>query len=131
MTRPAALLQGGSRFTSNTGAAEDEGLKLWRDAAQPIAATTGAQAVRWVDDFVALGHGGRDYYRGLIGEVLLYGRVLSEAEITALYNGQAATGGLRGWWKLDEGTGDTARDSSGNNNHGTLEGGAVWFTDGD
>jgi hypothetical protein len=37
--------------------------------------------------------------------------------------------GLRGpiaWWKLDEGTGPTAADASGNGHTGTLQGGAVW-----
>lgn len=41
---------------------------------------------------------------------------------------------LIGWWKLDEGSGDTANDSSGSGNHGTIhntmsglgEGGSVW-----
>ncbi len=36
--------------------------------------------------------------------------------------------GLRGYWKLDEGTGTTAADSSGNGNAGTLQGGVTWTT---
>jgi hypothetical protein len=35
--------------------------------------------------------------------------------------------GLVGWWKLDEGSGDTAYDSSGNGNHGTLTTGIAGF----
>ncbi len=35
---------------------------------------------------------------------------------------------LVGWWRFDEGTGTTAYDSSGNNNDGTLVGGATWVT---
>lgn len=40
------------------------------------------------------------------------------------------TTGLVGWWKLDEGTGTSTADSSGNTNTGTLQGGATWFTPG-
>ena len=35
--------------------------------------------------------------------------------------------GLVGHWKLDEGSGTTAQDSSGNNYHGTITG-AEWVT---
>ena len=47
---------------------------------------------------------------------------------------------LIGWWKLDDGTGDVALDSSRSGNHGTIHrgdtgglgpGGSVWFTDPD
>ena len=34
--------------------------------------------------------------------------------------------GLVGWWKLDESSGTTASDSSGNGNNGTLNGSPVW-----
>lgn len=37
-----------------------------------------------------------------------------------------ATGGLVAHWKLDEATGTTAADASGNNHNGTVSGGAVW-----
>lgn len=33
---------------------------------------------------------------------------------------------LVGWWKLDEGSGTTTYDSSGNSNHGTVENGAAY-----
>ena len=44
---------------------------------------------------------------------------------------------LLGWWKLDDGTGNTAFDSSGLDNHGTIyntssglgPGGSVWYND--
>ena len=39
---------------------------------------------------------------------------------------QAADPSLVGWWKLDEGSGTTAADSSGHGNDGTLEGSAAW-----
>jgi tetratricopeptide (TPR) repeat protein len=40
--------------------------------------------------------------------------------------GNAELGGLLGWWKLDEKGGNTAADSSGNGNDGTLIGSPVW-----
>ena len=36
--------------------------------------------------------------------------------------------GLVAWWPFDEGSGATAHDGSGNNNHATLMGGATWTT---
>ncbi|MBU6232465.1 hypothetical protein KGP36_07565 [Patescibacteria group bacterium] len=38
------------------------------------------------------------------------------------------TCGLVGWWKLDDGSGTTAADSSGNGNTGTLVNGPTWTT---
>ncbi|MHC4541210.1 MAG: LamG-like jellyroll fold domain-containing protein, partial [Planctomycetota bacterium] len=38
----------------------------------------------------------------------------------------AADPDLFGWWRLDDGSGTTARDSSGNGNHGTLTGDPEW-----
>ncbi len=35
---------------------------------------------------------------------------------------------LVGWWAFDEGQGTVANDGSGNNNHGTVNGGALWVT---
>jgi hypothetical protein len=40
------------------------------------------------------------------------------------------TGGLAGWWKLDDGAGTSAADSSGNGNTGTLVNGPAWTTSG-
>ncbi len=39
------------------------------------------------------------------------------------------TGGLAAWWKLDEGSGDIARDSSGRDHRGTLHGEPQWVKD--
>jgi len=38
----------------------------------------------------------------------------------------AADPSLVGWWRLDDGSGDTALDSSDYGNHGTLNGGPQW-----
>jgi len=44
---------------------------------------------------------------------------------------QAADPDLIAWWKLDDGTGTVALDSSGYENHGTVMGGATWVDDAD
>jgi len=41
-------------------------------------------------------------------------------------SGQPPQGGLVGYWKFDEGSGNTAADSSGNGNTGTLINGPLW-----
>src|ERR1019366_5109600 len=40
------------------------------------------------------------------------------------------TTGLVGWWKLDDGSGTSAADSSGTGNTGTLTNGPAWTTGG-
>jgi len=117
---------------TNSGVAEAEGLKLYRNSAVPVGNTTGAASVLWLDNYCRLGNNSTTLaYKGIVGEVRIYDRELSTTEITTLYNGQDVTGNLRGFWKLDEGSGDTAYDSSGNNNHGSLVNDPVWFIGGD
>jgi hypothetical protein len=41
------------------------------------------------------------------------------------------TSGLVGWWKLDDGSGTSAADSSGTGNTGTLQNGPTWTTSGE
>ncbi|MDD4062227.1 MAG: LamG domain-containing protein [Candidatus Pacebacteria bacterium] len=63
------------------------------------------------------------FFDGLIDDVRIYNRALSETEIQKLYNEtENITDGLVGHWDMDETFGDLAVDSSGNNNHGTIYG---------
>jgi CD109 antigen len=48
------------------------------------------------------------------------------AVVTTLLSAELAEAGLLGHWKLDEASGNTAADSSGNGNDGTLNGEPVW-----
>lgn len=60
---------------------------------------------------------------GLIDSVRIYSRALSATEISNLYSlGVVPTSQLVGEWMLNEGTGSTAVDSSGNANNGTITG---------
>jgi hypothetical protein len=62
------------------------------------------------------------YFNGLIDEVRIYNRALSEEEIRYLYN----RGAPIAHWKFDEGKGNIAYDSSGNGNNGTLVNDPTW-----
>ena len=72
---------------------------------------------------------------GLIDEVALWKRALSESEVSDLYsNGvpAASTLGidLLGYWPMDEGSGDVAADATGNNN-AQLYNEVEWLDDGE
>ncbi len=62
-----------------------------------------------------------DNFPGSMDDVRLYNRPLSATEISELY-------GLTGHWKMDEGAGSAAADSTGFANNATLNG-ATWTTD--
>jgi type II secretory pathway pseudopilin PulG len=68
-----------------------------------------------------IGHIVNEYFSGLINDVRIYDRALSEEEVKKLYYGNHITDGLVGYWLLSEMEGCTAYDYSGNDNHGTLE----------
>lgn len=74
---------------------------------------------QWVD--------GSDDFSGQMAEASIWSKALSGAEIND-YMTQSLSGeetGLAGYWKLDEGTGTTANDSSNGNHDGTITG-ATW-----
>jgi hypothetical protein len=54
-----------------------------------------------------------------MSSVVLLGVILTEAV-------QAQNPSLVGWWKFDESTGTTAKDSSGKKHNGTLQGAPKW-----
>jgi len=68
-------------------------------------------------------------FRGEISEVYAYNRALSDSEVQQIYNNPNSppTNGLVLWLKLDEGSGNVAKDSSGNGNNGTIYG-ATWVS---
>ncbi len=67
------------------------------------------------------GRSGADYFDGALDEPRVYNYALDQNDINRLY-------GLMAHWKLDEGSGSTVSDSSGNNYHATRYGGATWTT---
>jgi len=64
-----------------------------------------------------------NFFHGAVDEVRVYARALSQAEIERLATGN----GLRAQWKLDEGTGAVAGDSSFENYPGTLVNNPAWM----
>ncbi|KAB2834967.1 MAG: hypothetical protein F9K48_05245, partial [Candidatus Brocadia sp.] len=66
------------------------------------------------------------YFNGVIDDVRLYSRAITDQEVKNLYN--AFTSELQAQYNLDEGMGKIAGDSSGNGNHGRINGGAKWTT---
>jgi hypothetical protein len=74
-------------------------------------------------------------FDGIIDEVALFNRELSQSEITSVYNsgtGQAicnggCPAGLISYWPFNEGSGTTTADSK-NGNDGTIKSGVSWAT---
>jgi len=66
----------------------------------------------------------RRFHDGFMSDFRLYDRALPEGEIRRVLDGQEVTDGLLAHWKLDEGLGQTATDSSGADNHGEINSGA-------
>lgn len=69
----------------------------------------------------------KNFYDGIIDEARVYNRSLSSAEISQLYN---FAPGPSGEWKLDEKSGTTANDTSGNGKTSTITAGAGGWTSG-
>ncbi len=72
--------------------------------------------------------GVEDVFKGSLGEVRIYNRALSQAEIAVLYANpaRATNRGLAAGYHFDEGRGTTIADFSGHGNTGTLHGGVTW-----
>jgi len=96
----------------------------------PMASTVG----------VAIGRGKAatasvNYFAGRIRDVQLYGRQLTQNEISELYTSATTSGqstvsvGAAGWWKLDDGESPTAADFSGTGNVGTVNASTNWSSD--
>jgi len=69
------------------------------------------------------------FYHGSLKEIRIWSRARTQKEISQNMHLDLSgkEPGLFGYWKLDEGTGNNARDLTGNNNHGTING-AKWMT---
>jgi hypothetical protein len=76
--------------------------------------------------------GGDEYWDGNIDEVRIWNRALKATHIRAAMNGHAAplASALVGYWRFDEGSGDTAYDRTPLNNDGQLINGPTWVTPG-
>jgi len=80
--------------------------------------------------YIAQRSEGHNLLYGNIYYVALFNRVLSDEEISGIYNGKLIIhdmDGLVAYWRFDEGSGTVAHDYSGNENDGTIHG-ATWIT---
>lgn len=85
-------------------------------------------------DNVAIGRRETYYAKGRIDEVALYSSALSQSEVTDIYNSgtpddRSSDSNLLGYWRMEEGSGTTVADSSGNGNTATLTNGPTFSTD--
>ena len=74
-----------------------------------------------------------NFFNGLIAEVRLWSTVRTAAQINgdmSFLQFESQPAGLVAYYHLDEGSGTTAIDSSGNFNNGTLQNGATWANSG-
>lgn len=86
-----------------------------------IKSGTGAAAT--VSGTVVIGAVSGEGCVGIVDDAMVWTRALSTAEVLALSLGnQPSATNLVGWWKMDEGTGTSLTDSSGNANTGTITG---------
>jgi hypothetical protein len=71
------------------------------------------------------------FFEGKIDDVSVYTSVLSGGNISGLANATVNPASLSptGLWRLEDGTGTSANDSSQNGNPGTLTNGPTWSTD--
>ena len=79
---------------------------------------------------IGLDTAGGAYFNGKLDDVRVYNRALSAGEIADIYNMGIPNinSGLIGWWKLDEASGTSAADSSGNAITGTLVNTPSWVS---
>ncbi|HSI21374.1 MAG TPA: LamG domain-containing protein, partial [Verrucomicrobiae bacterium] len=99
----------------------------------PVAVTVatapvGTASVNWGNSGMSMGGGAATMYlAGKIDDARVFSRVLTAAEAKALYVGNPVSNlSILGWWKMDEGTGTSAEDATGNGVTGTLTNGPTW-----
>ncbi len=108
--------------------------KAYKDGTLVDTWTDGFTETNAVDFYVGTGYAG--YWTGWLSDVRVWISELSGSDITAIYNGGCPTNdstlgitNFRLRWRLDDGTGVIATDSSGNATDGTLTNGPTWEAD--
>ncbi len=90
-------------------------------------------------DTIGSTNGSSQFFTGSVDEIRVFNRGLTASEMYQLYREGAPakintssttplSEGLLGYWKLDDGSGTSAADATGNANTGTLTGGPSWTT---
>lgn len=69
---------------------------------------------------------GANGIKGAIRDIRIFNVAKTSAQIGAMRLGGTDTTGLQAWWKIDEGSGTSLTDSSGNGHVGTATNGPTW-----
>ncbi len=78
-------------------------------------------------DFGSMRQDPNTFLGGRLADVRIYGKLLGAGEVYSVMMGNSLSAAPLRWWKLDEGTGTTAADSSGNGDTAALAGDAGWI----
>ncbi|MDP6703958.1 MAG: LamG domain-containing protein, partial [archaeon] len=86
------------------------------------------------DLYIGSAAGSSSFFNGSIDDLAVWDSALSQSDITTIYNSgsgisdltQTYSTDLVGYWKFDEGSGNSASDSSGQGNDGTLSNEWMW-----
>jgi len=110
-----------------TGILNGSSIKLYIDSKLKATVSNSTVSKTLTTTIVGIGHGYVTYFNGSIANVQIYSTALTDQEIQYLYQqglggGPIRLGSLVAWWPLN---GDT-KDYSGNNNHGTINGGVTF-----
>lgn len=92
-----------------------------------LSTIAGSAANLVTSDLTLGGRTASEFFNGYISKARFQNVVLTDAQVTSLFNSDVATNVI-GQWNLDEMTGSTALDTSGNANNGTIVSG-TWSTD--
>lgn len=98
-------------------------IEMWLNGVKQATTTTGANMNYSSPDLFRIGgqpYRTEYYFEGIIADIFIYDRALSDFEIESLYNGVETKNGLVSHWKFDEGDGDTVYDETSHSNDGTI-----------
>jgi len=106
----------------------DKVVHLYQNGQEVTYSTKGTTTSAPLDDSsysLYIGEIGTWDFNGKIDDLRIYNRALTPSEVEGLYNWAP---GPVAEWKMDEGSGTTVFDKSGNANTGTLTNGPLWTT---
>jgi len=111
-------------MTYNTDSTDNDPVIYINNSSVTLSEDTAPTGTRITDvgqDIIIGNRAGNDRtFDGMIAEVQLFNVILTTTELTRLHKGELIGRSPAGHWKLDEGSGVTAFDSSGNANHGVI-----------
>ncbi len=101
-----------------------------------LIATSNSDPSVTLSSFYIASDGFNEYYPGELFDIRVYNIGLTSTQVSEIYNGgtpsfcDATVGSnIVGWWKLVDGSGSTAVDSSGNGHNATLHNSPTWTAD--